>query len=330
MSVASGIGGQVGIAPEGTYGTYVAPTKFLPITKADLKKVKNTIQQTYLGAGLLMDMGTGRVVTTRAGKGTIDLDVTNKAMGLLLQALMGTTVTPVQQGATPAYLQTHTLADNVGKSLTVQAGVPDTTGTVRPYTFLGSKVVDATFNFEIDKEVSTTWTLDMQDVVESQTLAAASFSTAMRPFVGTDTSMKVGVFGSEAVVSGVKKVSVKIERPQDVGRFYLGANGIKGQPLLNAKTKLSGTIDADFVDKTIWADRFAADTPFSMILQAQGLLISGIYYDTFQINLPQCYLTGDTPVLSGPGVVTGSFPFEVRFDGTNLPTILYQSTDTTL
>jgi hypothetical protein len=48
-------------------------------------------------------------------------------MGLLLQALMGTTVTPVQQVATAAYLQTHTLADTAGKSLTIQKGVPLTT-----------------------------------------------------------------------------------------------------------------------------------------------------------------------------------------------------------
>ena len=38
-------------------------------------------------------------------------------MGILLQHIMGGTVTPVQQAATIAYLQTHPLADNVGKSL---------------------------------------------------------------------------------------------------------------------------------------------------------------------------------------------------------------------
>lgn len=331
MSTGTGLAGQVGIAPEGTYGTYQAPSKFLPISKAQLTKVKNTVEQTWLGAGRLMNLGAGRVVTTRGGKGTLDLDVTNRGMGLLLQAVMGTTVTPVQVGSTTAYTQTHVLADTVNKSLTVQAGIPDTTGAVQPYTFLGAKVIDVTFTFEPGKEVTSTWTLDMQDVVENETLAAASFVTSMRPFVGTDTSIKAGPFGSEAAAAGVKKVTVKIERPQNAGRYYLGGQGTKAQPLLNAMTKVTGTIEADFVDKTLWADRFASDSSFSLVLEADGLQIgtSG-NNDIFRVTLPECFLDGDTPTLQGPDVVSGSFPFVTLFDGTNLPTIFTQSADTTL
>ncbi|WP_144267575.1 phage tail tube protein [Leifsonia xyli] len=331
MSTGTGLAGQVGIAPEGTYGTFQTPTRFLPISKAQLTKVKNTIGQSWLGAGRLMDLGAGRVVTTRGGKGTFDLDVTNRGMGLLLQALMGTTVTPIQVGSTAAYTQTHALADTVDKSLTVQAGIPDATGTVRPYTFLGAKVTDATFTFEPGKEVTSTFTLDTQDVIESQTLAAASYVTTMRPFVGTDTSVKVGMFGSEVAVSGVKKVTIKIERPQNAARYYLGGQGLKAQPLLNAMTKITGTIEADFIDKTIWADRFASDAPFSLVLEADGLQIGASgNFDTFRITLPQCFLDGDTPTLQGPDVVSGSFPFTALFDGANLPTIFTQSADTTL
>lgn len=331
MSTGTGLAGQIGVAAEGTYGTYQAPTKFLPTSKAQLTKVKNTAQQTWLGAGRLMDLGAGRVVTTRGGKGTFDLDVTNRGMGLLLQALMGTTVTPVQVGSTTAYTQTHTLADTVNKSLTVQAGIPDTTGVVHPYSFLGSKVIDVTFTFEVGKEITSTWTIDTQDVVESQTLATASFITSMRPFVGTDTGIKAGVFGSEAAATGVKKVTIKIERPQNAARYYLGSGGVKAQPLLNAMTKITGTIEADYVDKTLWADRFASDSPFSLVLEADGLQIgSSGNNDIFRITLPQCYLDGDTPTLQGPDVVSGSFPFVGLFDGTNLPTIFTQSADTTL
>jgi hypothetical protein len=311
----------------------VAATRFLPISKAPFTKVKNTIQLSWLGAGRLGDLGAARVVTTKAGKGSIEMGIYNRGLGILLQALMGTTVTPVQQGATAAYLQTHTIADTVGKSLSVQVGVPDTTGTVRPYTFLGAKVTDAEFSFETAKEWTSKFNFDCRDITEAQTLAAASYSGSMRPFVGTDTAVKVGVFGSEAAVLGVKKVDVKIDRALKTDRFYAQAGasaGLKSEPLVGDFWKITGSITADNVDKTIWADRFAADSSFSLVLESVGLLIGGGFSDTFRITLPQCFLDGDTPTLDGPDIVSGSFPFTATFDGTNLPKIEYISVDTTV
>jgi hypothetical protein len=334
MGLATGIGGQAGCAVETTYGTYVAPTRFLPVTKAPFTKVKNTVQLSWLGAGRLGNLGAARVVTTHAGKGSIEMGVYNHGMGILLQALMGTTVTPVQQGGTTAYLQTHTIADVVGKSLTMQVGVPDTTGTVRPYTFLGSKITDAEFTIETAKELTAKFNFDCRDVTEAQTLVAASYSANMRPFVGTDTGIKVGVFGSEAAVLGVRKVDLKIDRALKTDRYYVQAGasaGLKAEPLIGDFWKITGTVTADNVDKTIWADRFAADSGFSLVLETIGLAIgvSGSN-DTFRITLPQCFLDGDTPTLDGPDIVSGAFPFTATFDATNLPKIEYMSSDTTV
>jgi hypothetical protein len=332
MAVGSGIGGQFGFAAETTYGTPVSPTKFLPATKAELKLVKGIAQGTGLVAGQLIDSSGQRVPTTRQGTGSIDLELQSNGFGLLLQALMGTTVTPVIQGATTAYLQTHTFADSFGKFLTLQAGVPDLGGIVRPYTAQGCKVTEADFSFDVvsTTPVMSTWMYDAQNIVETTALAAASYQTGVRPFVGTDVTIKVGTFGSEAAVDGVRKVDVKIPRPLRADMFYMGNLGLKKEPRTNARSNMSGTITADFLDKTIWADRFAADTGFSMVIEAKGSLIAGTYYQTFRITLPTCYLDGDTPVLSGPDIISGAFPFSVRFDGTNLPKIEYISTDVTL
>lgn len=330
MAVASGIGSQVGIAAESTYGTYVAPSTFIMATKVALKKVKNTTTDQGLAAGRLLNLGSRRVVTTKAGEGSVSFNAVNKGMGLLLQGLMGTAVTPVQQAATTAYLQTHTLADPFGKSLSIQSGVPDAGGTVRPYTFLGCRVTDATFTVEVDKDVECEFNVDAQDVTEAQTIAAASYATGTRQFVGTDATIKVGTYASEASVSGVKKVSVKIDRALKTDRFYLGASGLKGQPIISDFTKITGTISADYIDKTVFADRFAADTGFSLVIELVGTLIASTYYNTLRITLPQCFLDGDTPQVDGPDVVSGDFPFVCNFDGTNLPKIEYISTDTAL
>jgi hypothetical protein len=113
---------------ETTYGTFVAPAKFIEFTKESLVLKKTTAQSAGIAAGRLLPLSSRRVVTRKEVTGSFDMEIANKGMGLMLQALMGTTVTPVQQAATTAYLQTHTLASVAGKSLTIQKGVPLTSG----------------------------------------------------------------------------------------------------------------------------------------------------------------------------------------------------------
>lgn len=332
MAVASGVGGSLGQAPEVTYGTYVAPTRWLEIASASLKKIKNTKQGGGMAAGRLVDASTRRVVTTLGGGGTIDLEVQNKSMGLLLNWLMGGTPTVAQQGATAAWLQTHTLSDNIGKFGTLQVGLPQLSdGVPKPYSFLGSKVLSAEFSSDIDALLMSKFEIDSRDVTEAQALAAPSYPTNARPFHGVQLAVKVGTFGAEASVTGVTGVSVKIDRKQATGRYYAGAAGLKAEPIMNDKAAITGVIKADYVDKTIWADRFAADTGFSLILEWVGPLIASTFFETFRIKLPACFLDGDTPTLDGEDVVSGSFPFTAQFDLTNAAaTIEYMSTDTVI
>src|SRR3954452_15215415 len=102
MAIGSGLGAQLGIAPEGVYGTFVAPSKFIEFTKESLALKKTTAQSAGIAAGRLMPLSSRRVLTRKEAQGTLEMEVSNKGMGVLLQTLMGTTVTPVQQGATAA------------------------------------------------------------------------------------------------------------------------------------------------------------------------------------------------------------------------------------
>src|SRR5687768_1517395 len=119
MGIGSGLGSSFGLAPEVTYGTYVAPTRWLD-GSATLRKSKQIFQGGGMAAGRLMQPGSRRVMITAAGGGQFNCSVMSVRMGHLLNALMGGTVSPVQQGATTAYLQTHPLADTFGKMYTMQ------------------------------------------------------------------------------------------------------------------------------------------------------------------------------------------------------------------
>ena len=331
MAIGSGLAASIGFAAESTYGTYVAPTRFLEYIKADLKKKKNVVQGGGLAAGQIAQLGSRRVVTSESVEGGFELEVANLGMGLLLAHLLGSSATPVQQGATAAYLQAHTVGDNIGKSLTIQHGVPDLTGTVRPFTFKGCKLSGAEFSCKVGELLTMSLDVDGRQASEVETLVAASLATGVAPFHWAQMSVKLGTFGAEAAVSGVKGFSVKFDRGMASERFYAGAGGLKAEPIMNDFLKVSGSIEVDLVNKADFADRFAADSATSLVIEFVGPLIASTYYQTFRIKLPMVFFDGDTPTVDGPDVTSGGYGFVAQLDGTNpLVSIDYISTDTTL
>lgn len=329
MAVGSGIGSFTGIAEEAVYGTYVAPGRFPEVDTSQLKLVKNTNQADGLAAGRLVEAGAQRVVTTQYATGPVAMAVLNKGFGLLIRHLTGSTAVPLAQAGTAAYLGTHPLADNIGKYLSIQNGIADVGGVQRPYTFLGCKIISAEFSCGVDDILKVTLQLDSRQVVESQTVASPSYVTGSMPFHFGQMALKLGTFGAEAAVQGVRKVTIKLERPQKVDRFYAGNAGLKSEPIMNARFNISGSADVDFVTKADFADRFAADTSTSLVWEFIGPIIATIYPYTFRIRVPMTFFDGDGQTLDGQDVQTQSYPFVGKNDLTNAPvTVEYQSTDT--
>ena len=328
MAIGSGLGAQLGIASESTYGTFVAPTRFIEFTKESLVLKKTTAQSAGIAAGRLLPLSARRVLTRREASGSIDIEVTNKSMGLLIQALMGTTVTPVQQATSTAYLQTHTLASVAGKSLTIQKGVPLTTGTVTDKTFVGCKVTSGEFSCEVGGMLTGSFEFDGKDCDETQTLAAASYPS-MSPFHFGQMAVKTGAFGTETALDGIRKMSCKVERPQDIERFYAGQAGLKKEPIENDQVKISGTIETDYVATTL-DDLHTSDGATSLVWEFVGANIASTYFDTFRITLPAIHLEEGPPVVEGFGVVKPSFNYVGLYDGTNQPKIELISTDLTV
>jgi hypothetical protein len=328
VAIGSGLGAQYGISPEGTYGTFVASTKFIEFTKESLVLKKTTAQSAGIAAGRMLPLSSRRVVTRKEVSGSFDIEIANKAMGLILQTLMGTTVTPVQQAATTAYLQTHTLASVASKSLTIQKGVPLTTGTVTDKTFLGCKIMSGEFACGVGEMLTGTFEVDGKDCDEGQTLAAASYSN-MAPFHFGQMALKTGTFGGETALDGIRKVSCKIERPMDVERFYANQAALKKEPIENDQVKITGSLESDYVATTL-DDLHTSDGATSLVWEFVGPLIASTYFETFRITLPAVKLDTGPPTVDGFGVVKPTFSFTGLYDGTNQPKIEYISTDVTL
>ncbi|MFE5090601.1 phage tail tube protein [Streptomyces sp. NPDC056638] len=328
MAIGSGLGAQIGIAAEATYGAFVAPTKFIEFTKEGLQLKKTTAQSAGIAAGRLLPLSSRRVVTQRQASGSLDMEVTTKGMGVLLQTLMGTSVTPVKQATSDAYLQTHVLADTAGKSLTIQKGVPLTTGTVTRKNFVGCKIVSAEFSCEVGGMLTASFEIDSKDCQETSVLATASYPT-MAPFHFGQMALKTGVFGAEVDRAGIRKVSIKVERGMATERFYAGQSGTKAEPISNDQVKVSGSIEMDYVD-TILDDLHTSDAATSLVWAFTGAEIAPTYAESIAFNLPAIRFDEAPPTVDGFDVVKPTLSFTGLYDGTNPLSITYMSTDITL
>ncbi len=330
MAIGSGLAIQLGWSAESTYGTFVAPTKFarikpeVPITPANKR-----VQGEGLAAGAYGPYAGHYVETTKGGSAQVSMDLHNKGLGLLLQSLMGGTITPVQQGATAAYLATFPLADPAGKSLTVQAGSPYVGGTVLPQTMRGSRVTSATFSCTAQGVASAQFSLDYREHSTTDSLATASYS-ATTVFHGGQLAVKKGTYASETALTRVSAADVTITRGLDTEGFYAGQAGLKTDPLLSGWTAITVNVTQDWQDKATFQDKALATANESLVVEWVGPVIASTYYETFRVTVPGVLWEPAVQSPSGLGVQSRAWKGTWAFDGTNLPKIETISTDTTL
>lgn len=327
MSIGSGLGASFGYSAESTYGTYVAPARWHAGKQFSIKKVQNFQEVSGVAAGRFA--APDDQLITEAAVGNWQGDVLRSKFGLLIAHLTGSTAAPVQQGGSAAYLQTHSWADNLGKYLTAQVGHPSTGGTAHPKTGLGGKITQAEFSCGVDENLALSLDLDFKQYTEVQTLAAPSYTTPNLPFHFAQMAVKLGTFGSEAAVQGVRKCGVTIGRGQDTGRFYAGNSGLKSEPIYNEMGGISGSLDVDLVTKADFHDRWTGNTATSLVWEFVGPIIASTFAYTFRITLPSVKFKDGIEEVNGADVNKGSIPFTAFQDPTNgFCKIEYLSTDT--
>ena len=332
MAIGSGLGSSAGFSPETSWGTYVAPTRFVRARSSSAQKTATRQQGEGIQAGSFGSPLSQYVETVTSGSGQLSLDIQSKGMGVLFQTLMGTSITPVQQGTSTAYLQTHVLADPYGKSMSVQVGLPQRGGTITPATLVGAKVTQAALTCAVDGLLQGTFDLDAKSYENTTSLASVSYGTGVNVFHGAQMSVKLGTYGSEAAVSGVKSVNVTIARPHDSSAYYAGATGVKAEPVLNAVTAITGSITVDFINTTDFHARVRDNTSTSLVLTWVGPLIASTYYETFTVTVPTVvWPSPESFNAADRNVLSHSFNFEARYDGTNaMCTVAITSAETTI
>lgn len=322
--MAAGSDARFLIAKETTYGTRATPTRALPLTSEDIDYTYNRYFSPALGTGRWTRPS---IITTQVGSGSLRGDVPTTGFGYLLQGLHGNTVTPVQQAATTAYLQTHTLDSAPSKSYSIQIQTPPVaSSTLIPMDYLGAVVGGITFSWEPAGVLSYELPIVVRDLDTAQSLATYTPPTAWDLLSFKGGSLKIGGV-TEANVVGGGSFTFGFSLRDDA--FALGSSGKIAQPIETDKPTAEGTFTADFNDLTN-LNRVINNTSADVELLFEGNTIASTYKYHLKVTIPDCVFTSPAPSVSDPGPVQQEVRFTAASSTGDNPVITYQSTDTTV
>lgn len=345
MAVGSGLSAQAGIATEVTPGTAVAVTRFVEFDNETLSLKRHIAQGSGMRAGGLFQRGARRVLVAREASGDITFDVAQNGLGLWLQHMIGSfsTTATVKNGT--GFQQIHNAASLQGKTFTAQVGVPDTTGTVNPFTYPGCKITDWELTAAQHKQLSLKVSIDAFDEVSTTAgvtaLQTAVYSAATGLFSFKDAAVISG--GTVTTVSGVltatgtpvascRNISIKGTNPLKTDRFFAGSQ-VKAEQIENDFRSVGGQVDLEFSTMANY-NTFLADS--STVLQVnfigQTVIAGSTAFPQLSFFFPLVkFEDGVSPDVSGGDVVMANVAFTVLDDGVNpAMQVYYVSSDTTV
>ena len=282
------------IGKETTYGTRVAPTRFLPLTSEDLGFTPVRSTSNPISTGLW-----GRVskVTGGVGGGAVSGDVMTIGMLYLVDALHGATITPTLLGGT-SYQHVHTLSSPPSKSYSVQVqNPPVSSATLIPHDMLGVVFAGLTISWAAGGLVSFQFSTVYRELDLTQSNAS---------FVAPASYNLLGVHGASLSIGGVAQTDIigdgtlSIAFPLRNDAYALGSGGKIHNPVLTDKPTATLETSADFEDNT-HLQRTLDNTSGDVVLKFEGQTISGAYKETFEVTVPDMVSSTNRALVSGPG-----------------------------
>lgn len=327
MAIGSGIGSSLGIKKESVFGTAVVVDRFYEFNNEGTKYTKNTVVGQGLRNGGLVARANRRVVTTFAGEGDFEVDLQTRGMGLLLSLATGST--PTGTLANGAYTYLFSASDLLGQSFTTQVCVPQYGG-VELYKILnGCKMTNFELSVGAGDIAKAKFSFDSKGFATSSTTTA----TTAYPNIATTNLFHFAqgaiTDNASTTYANIKDFSLTVDNSLKTDRYNLGSAGSKSEQIINGFRAISGKVTAEFTD-TVLLNKFLADTTAGLKLTFTGDVI-GSTTELLSITIPACKFDGDSPVVSGPGVVDVTFGFTVYDNGIDAPfTITYRTLDSVL
>lgn len=234
------IGGQIGFKSEATWGTAVTVDTF------HQGWVSGTLvreQPPIISQGIRAGRRSPSVLVAgpRTVAGTVETELFAAPLSTLLRHMFGTIATT---GAGPTWTHTASPGPLLGKSMTFQAGIPDTAATVRAFTYNGVKIPSWTLGASTGELGKLSLELSAKDYVTSTALATASYGTAP-PFTFIQGAVQVAGVTQGTVESFELSSSRPLRMKHPIGSATIIEQIEEGRP------EYEISVTADFESLTI-------------------------------------------------------------------------------
>lgn len=325
MPPAIGSQSVVGVSPfEATFGAATVVDRFYEFVSESVTRENRILQSQGLRGGYLPRGGGRRVNTGHSAAGDLQLEVASKGFSRIMQWILGGTPTIVQQAATTAYLHTHVMGSLLGRSANVQKQLRDSAGTeIETFHYRGTKVNTATFAIATDGILNLTLGLDTREERVDVAPAASSYLTS-----NLFHFQQAAITVAGSAVADVSDASITVNNNLNTDRRHLGNAGLKAEQVDNGFRSVSGTFTAEFSATTLY-NLFAADTAAALVLTFTGPVIAGAFNEKVEITIPEIHLTGSTPTVGGPELISVPQPFDAAYNGVDSPIqVALTTTDT--
>lgn len=309
------------------YGTAATLTRGYEGKADDLTATVEQLESVGFRPGMHTLRSDRMVTIPSGGSGSLEVDVLNKGMGLLLKGCLGASTPPTQIGTTTAYTsQYFTDADGPTNSYTVQTIRPRVEGTSEdPFTHLGTVFTGWNLAQEAGGLLVFTAELDFREVRTNVAAGTPTYPSNAMPFHWAQCDVSIGGVAFDYATG----IEVGTDLAMRTDRRYLTGTHLKRQPRRNAVPTLTGTLSTDYADLTRFSEFAAGTVVEDLVLTWVGATIEGAEEFTFRVTIPALVWTEGTPTASLSESPTQGLPFRVLHNGTNPAlTITVTSTDT--
>lgn len=289
---------SVGFAKEASFGTALAPTRWVEFTNpAPFKPTLGLKQGAGIRPGRRVARSARRVKTLLGASGPINIELFSKGLGGLWELLTGSSVSTLVSGST--YQQSHKLADTL-PSACWQFGAPNAAGTIIAHTFPGA-VCDS---WELAGAVgdivmlNTAW--DARELNTAQAYASPSYPAGGSLYLVQDASLYSGTVtpptnnalantASATPITSVKSFKLAVNNGLVKDRYFANVGGKKGLQLPGTR-QITGEIVREYstnATRDAWLDqseatlviRLETATPLSVGVETVEIYVSCLKVD---------------------------------------------------
>ena len=298
---------SVGFAKEVTFGTALAPTRWLEFTNpAPFKPTLGIKQGAGIRPGRRVARSGRRVTTLRGASGPINLELFSKGLGLLLELAFGSATSTMVSGST--YQQSFKFADVLG-SACVQFGIANADGTITAHTYPGAVIESwelagavgdiATLNTTWDaRELNTALAYGSPSYPAGGSLYLIQSAALYTGTITAPTNSALAVTTSATELANVKSFKVSVNNTLSKDRFFANQGGKKGKQL--AATRVPTVEVVAEYGTNAMRDAWLNQAEMTLVIRMETQTALSVGVETFEIYIP-CLKIDDDPLPSSSG-----------------------------